>query len=46
MSFFLYIVLFILIFRFISRYTSSPKIKKNKNNEEIKYQDAEFREID
>ena len=42
----LYIILFIFLYRTIMRLISNPKIRETKNNKGIKYQDAEFKEID
>jgi|TARA_B110000263_G_scaffold112286_1_gene98103 hypothetical protein len=42
----LYFILFIFLYRALMRFISNPKIKETKNDKGIKYQDAEFKEID
>tara|TARA_Y100001970_G_C14216727_1_gene850120 strand:- start:535 stop:675 length:141 start_codon:yes stop_codon:yes gene_type:complete len=46
MSFLLYLILFIALYRIFVKYISSNQIKEKKSKNGLKYQDAEFRDID
>ena len=46
MSVLFYLILLVLLYKAVMKFIASPQIKKTENKKSIKYQDAEFEEID
>ena len=46
MSVLFYLILLVVLYKTVMKFIASPQIKKTENKKSIKYQDAEFEEID